>query len=182
MRFPPPCWMSRPISTTRPTSERTCSWKSASTLARSSSTRATISLRPATLLRPTGSGDAKGTLPVVGELHVDAQVRPLQQLDHRLQIVPVLAGHTHLVALDGGLHLDLGPLDGLDDLPGLLGGNPFLEGDALSHRPPERLLDRPVGERLQGHGALDEARFEHVADGLELELVGGGQHELLALE
>src|SRR5262245_46576525 len=126
MRLPPPSRMYRPISPTRATSERTCSSKSSSTLTRSSSTRPTISLRSATRLPLTGSTVATNTLPVVRELHVDPQIRLLQSPDHGLQVVPVLARDPHLVGLDGGLDLDLHPLDDLYDLARLLGRDALL--------------------------------------------------------
>src|SRR5436309_13460851 len=48
------------------------------------------------------------SVPEVRELQRDAEVLPAQQLDHGLQVVLLLAGHPHLVALDGDLHLELG--------------------------------------------------------------------------
>src|SRR5687768_8483680 len=54
---------------------------------------------------------------VVVELHRDVEVGALQQLLHRLQVVPLLAADPQLVALDLGLHA-LGALvaDELGDL------------------------------------------------------------------
>src|SRR5687768_12781842 len=118
------------------TSERTCSSKSFSTLARSSSMSETMSLRSATPRPPSRPAVAKPRLPVVGELHVDAEVAALQHLDDGLQVVPVLARDADLLPLDRGLDLELAVLDDLHDLPRLL------RGDAL------RSEERRVGKRV----------------------------------
>src|SRR3974377_874019 len=83
---------------------------------------------------------------VVGELHVDAEVRLAQQLDHRLQHVAVAAGYAHEIALNGSLHLQLAVLDFLDDFARLFGGNPLLQRDLLAHAGTGRGNYRPVGE------------------------------------
>src|SRR5436190_20599535 len=59
---------------------------------------------------PTSSNGGLRTA-VVRELERDAEVLFLDQRDDLLQIVAVLAGHAHLVLLDGGLDLDLAVLD-----------------------------------------------------------------------
>ena len=45
--------------------------------------------------------------PVVLKLELDAEIPAFQQLDDRLQVVPVFAGHPDLFSLDRRLHLDL---------------------------------------------------------------------------
>ena len=64
--------------------------------------------------------------PVIGELHVDAEIRIAEQLDGLLQDVAVAPADAHQVALNGGLHFQLAVLDFLDDLAGLLDRNALL--------------------------------------------------------
>src|SRR5659263_37679 len=52
----------------------------------------------------------------VDELHLHAEVLPLQQLDDRLEVVDVLPGHPDLLVLDLGLYLEFRLLDAADDL------------------------------------------------------------------
>src|SRR6185436_2575379 len=164
------------------TSERTCSSKRCSTFWRSSSMSWTMSFRSATPRPPRRPAVAKRSLPVVGELHVDAEVGVLQHPHDGLEIVPVLARDADLLALDGGLDLELAALDDLHDLARLLRGDALLQGDGLARGPAQGLLDRAEGQRLQGDVALDQAPLEDVPHGLELALVVGGEDHLLARE
>src|SRR5262245_45181379 len=140
-----------------------------------------MSLSPITLARPRGF-TAAIALPVVRELHVDAEIRALEQPDHALQVVPVLAADPQLVPLDRSLDLELAALDHLHDLARLVRRDPLLERDLLARRAAERLLDLAEGERLERHVALHQASLEHVAHGLELELVRGRERQLLSRE
>src|SRR2546428_3247174 len=49
----------------------------------------------------------RGSVAEVGELERNAEVPFAEQLDDRLQVVAVLAGHAHLIGLDGGLEPEL---------------------------------------------------------------------------
>src|SRR4029453_19534040 len=99
-----------------------------------------MSFSPITLVRPRGL-TAAIALPVVGELHVDAQIGAFQQPDHALQVVPVLAADPELIALDRGLDLELAALDQLHDLARLVRRDPLLERDLLPRGAAERLLE-----------------------------------------
>ena len=57
---------------------------------------------------------------------------PFEQLHHRLQVVPALARDPHLVALDRGLDLDLGPLDRPSRSRAPCRGDALLQGDLLA--------------------------------------------------
>jgi hypothetical protein len=50
---------------------------------------------------------------------------------------------------------------------------------SLPHRGSGRRLDRHLLEGFERHLALQQLRFEHVDDGLELELVDAGDQDLL---
>src|SRR5439155_3917720 len=138
------------------TSERTCSSNRCSTWTRSSSMSWTISFRSATPRPPRRPAVATPLLPVVGELHVDAEVGVLQHAHDGLQVVLVLARDADLVPLDGGLDLELAALDDLHDLAGLLRGDALLQRDGLPRGPAQGLLHRAEGQRLQGHAALHQ--------------------------
>src|SRR5512140_719607 len=113
--------------------------------------------------------------PAVDELHLHAEVLPLQQLDDRLEVVGALPGHAHLLVLDLGLDLELRLLDDGDDLLPLLRGDPLLDGDHLADAAAGGGLRLPVLERLEGDPALHELRLEDVDDRLQPEVVVG-QH------
>ena len=100
-----------------------------------------MSLSPRTLSRPRGFTAATRYLRFVNCMSMPRSVL-LQQLHHGLQVVLVLAADPQLVALDGGLDLELRALDELDDLAGLLGGDALLQRDLLAHGAAERLVDR----------------------------------------
>src|SRR3546814_7468435 len=59
----------------------------------------------------TRRGAEGGSVAEVVELQRHAEFMATQQGDGFLQIVALLAGDPHLLALDGGLHLELGILD-----------------------------------------------------------------------
>src|SRR5207245_5710801 len=69
---------------------------------------------------------------IIRELERDAEVLVLQHRDDLLQIVAVLAGDTHLVFLDRGLHADLAVLDKAHDLLGALDRDALLARDLLA--------------------------------------------------
>src|ERR1700730_5780079 len=115
---------------------------------------------------------------IIRELERDAQILRFDERDDSLEIISVLARDAHLLFLDGGLHSDLGVLDEADDLLGLLHGDAILEGDALAHRPPRRRLGILDGQRLEVDAAPVELGLENVEDGLELHVVGRGEHEV----
>src|SRR5258705_6268902 len=119
---------------------------------------------------------------VVRELERDAEILVPHQRDDLLQVVPVLPGDADLVLLDGRLHLDLRILDEPDDLPGALDRDPLLQRDLLPKHAAPALLDLAVGERLQGHAALVQARLEDVDHRLQLHVVGGGDGDVGLLE
>src|SRR3989442_8446054 len=119
---------------------------------------------------------------VVRELDRDAEVALLQEPDHLLEVVTVLAGDADLVLLDRGLHLELRVLDEADDLPRLLDRDPLLERDLLLDRPAGGLLDLAVRERLERYARLVEPLLEDVDDRLELHVVGAEHEDLVRLE
>src|SRR5659263_153230 len=90
----------------------------------------------------------------VDELHLHAEVLPLQQPDSLLEVVGVLPGHADLLVLDLGLDLQLRLLDDGDDLLPLLRGDPLLDGDDLAYEPSGGGLHLPVLEGLEGDPAL----------------------------
>ena len=63
---------------------------------------------------------SRGSVAKVSELQRHAKIRLLEKLHDGLQIVAFLARHADLLALDRRLHLELGFLDRLDDLTGLI--------------------------------------------------------------
>src|SRR5207249_602196 len=111
-----------------------------------------------------------------------AEVALLQEPDHLLEVVAVLARDADLVLLDRGLHLELRVLDEADDLPRLLDRDPLLERDLLLERPAGGLLDLAIRERLERYAALVETRLEDVDDRLELHVVGAEHEDLVRLE
>src|SRR5437879_6336434 len=116
-----------------------------------------IGWRPSIPCRPAALHAA-----VVRELQGDPEVLVPQHRDDLLQIVAVLPGHADLVLLDGRLHPDLRVLDEPDDFLGALDRDPLLERDLLPERAAGALLDLAVGERLQRHPTLVQARLENV--------------------
>src|SRR5262245_35156559 len=82
---------------------------------------------------PTEARETRLLCAVVGELHLDTQVLLPEHLDHRLEVVPVLAEHADLVLLDLRLDLELRVLDEAHDLLRLLHRDPLLDVDPLAH-------------------------------------------------
>src|SRR4051794_35108000 len=123
------------------------------------------------------------SIPEIRELQGDAEVLLLQRRDHRLQVVSLLAGHPHLLAL--GLRRDaLGAfaLDEAVDGPGLIGADARLDGDGLPDGALGRLLDLSVVERLERHVALDELLLEDLHDRFQPVFGGRVQPDLLAAQ
>ena len=69
----------------------------------------------------------KNSVAEVGELEGLPQLGATYQRHHLLQIIALLAGDTHFVALNGRLHLDLGILDQFDQLLGHVALDSLLE-------------------------------------------------------
>ena len=111
----------------------------------------------------------------VGELEVDAEVSAAEHGHDLLEDVAVFAGDADGVALDGGLGLELGVLDGGDDLLGLLGGDALLELDLLADGGVGGGLELFELEVLERDAALDQLLREDLDDGLELVLVLAGE-------
>ncbi len=107
----------------------------------------------------------------VGELEVDAEVSAAELAHDLLEDVAVFADDADGVALDGGLGLELGVLDGGDDLLGVFGGDALLELDLLADGGVGGGLDLFVLEVLEGDAALDELLREDLDDGFERVLV-----------
>src|ERR1035441_5031379 len=97
--------------------------------------------------------------PVVGKRQLHAQILAAQQGDNRLQLVAVLAGDAHGVALDAGLRFLLPVLDQLYNLLGLLDGNALLQGDLLAHALAQRRLQLAVSHVLQRDAALEQLQI-----------------------
>src|SRR6516165_4081034 len=121
IRLPPPSRRYSAISVMVLTLDAASRPSSCSMATRSSRSRSNTSLAVAIASvlksfrfpRFSGSGLLQGSCresamlisPVVGELQIDAQVLAAQQRNDGLQIVPVLAGYSHSIALDAGLYL-----------------------------------------------------------------------------
>src|SRR5262245_51944246 len=112
----------------------------------------------------------------------DAEVLLADELHHRLQIVAALAGHTHLILVDRGLHSDLAVLHQAHDLFGLLHGNALLQPDLLPARAARRGLDVAVGESLQRDTALVKLALQDIRDCLELHVIGRKQDDVGLVE
>src|SRR5262245_63630186 len=115
--------------------------------------------------------------PVVSELHVNAEIVIAQGRDDLLQNVAVAARDAHGVALNRRLRFELGVFDELDDLFGLLLGNPLLQSDSLANRPAQSRLDAAVSQTLERHAALDQFRLQDVVETLQLVLVVRSQND-----
>src|SRR5207249_180914 len=81
------------------------------------------------------------------------------------------------VALNGGLHLLLGILDGLYDVAGFLDGDALLHGDLLSYGGPGRRLDRTIGQAFERHASLDQLLLQNVGDRFQFVFVDGTKDE-----
>src|SRR3954454_22067410 len=127
-----------------------------------------------------GGAKSRGWSAIVGELQGDAEVLGLEQVDHGLQVVLLLAGDPQLVALDLGLHaLRALVADLLADRLGLVGLDP------LDHLAVDLVrlarLPRLAGlQRLQRDVALDQLLLEDVEGGGGALLgLRGDRHALL---
>ncbi|CAM2144922.1 hypothetical protein PT2222_160205 [Paraburkholderia tropica] len=104
-----------------------------------------------------------------------------QHGDHALQVVALGAGHTHGVALNARLHLDLAVLHEAHDLFREIAGHALLHGDDLLHLVAADFLDLAVVEKTHVHIALGQFRQQHVLDLAELEIVVGERGQLAFL-
>ena len=106
----------------------------------------------------------------------------LDERHGRLQVVTLGTGHTHRIALDGALHLELAALDGLLDLLAVFGA------DAVAHL--HHLLDLVTAdffnlahvEKTRVDAAFGELAAQHVVDLLELKIGVTVQDDFLVLE
>src|SRR5450830_907420 len=116
---------------------------------------------------------------VVGELKRDAEVLFPDQRDGALKVVFVAAHHAHLVALNGGLHFQLGVLESSDDGFRLVRLDSLHDFYMLPDRTHGRLLDAAVIEGLERDLTLDELALHDVPDAAQLLLVIADQNDLL---
>eukprot|EP01136_Pigoraptor_vietnamica_P017703 Opistho-1_new@63244 len=106
----------------------------------------------------------------------------LQQGDGLLQIVTVLAGDAHAVALDGGLDLHLAVLDRADDLLGQIGLDAVLDLVDLLDLVAAELLDLlGLVQEADDHVLLGQLGIEHGLDLFQLELAVAEGLDLLVL-
>src|SRR5690606_660933 len=101
--------------------------------------------------RPNGRRRGRRSIAEVRELERQIELALLEELNHLLQVVALLAGDPHLIALDRRLHLDLRFLDELDDLAGRIGIDSSFHHDLLP-RSVQRLV-----RRLRRHRAHVDA-------------------------
>src|SRR5512143_2156967 len=125
-----------------------------------------------------------GLRAIVEKLHVDPEVLFAQELDDRLQLVPVAAEDPDLGLLDLRLHSALGPLHELDDLARLFDGDALLQLDPLPDAPAPGGFHRAAAQRLERNLTLHQLRLQDIQHLLQLELVlsGEDQRVLLALD
>src|ERR1700723_1403106 len=86
---------------------------------------------------------------VVRKLQIHAQILAPQQSDNRLQLVAVLTGHSHSIALNAGLSLLFRVLHQANNLLGLFNRDAHLQFDLLPHALARRLLQLFVSQVLQ---------------------------------
>src|SRR5438128_4226454 len=108
---------------------------------------------------------------IVRELERDPEVLLAEKSDRGLQVVLLLPRHADLLSLDRHLHLELGVLDGADDLLGLLRRDSLEDLDVLPDRSLRGGLDGAVFQSLERDAALGELRLQEVVDRLQPELV-----------
>src|SRR5579883_1469474 len=89
-------------------------------------------MRPRASRRSRAPACSAGSVAEVVELQRQIELRAAQQLDRGLQVVALLAGDPHLLALNAGLHLELRVLDETRDLPAGLRIDPLLEEHLLA--------------------------------------------------
>src|SRR4029077_19610574 len=101
MRLPPPARRCSPISVMARTLETVSRPNSRSMAARSSRSSSKTSLADVV------AGELNLPLlviPVISELHVDAEIPPAQERNHFLQRVAIFAAYAHCIALDRSLN------------------------------------------------------------------------------
>src|SRR6185437_963915 len=113
--------------------------------------------------------------PVVRELQINPEVVFLQQCNHILQRVPILAADAHGVRLDGRLSFALRLLDQFDDLFGLFNGNALLQGNFLPDAGAGGGFDFAVGQRFQRDAAFSQLLLEDFRHRLQFVLIARRQ-------
>src|SRR5438105_13296165 len=108
MRLPPPTRRCSPISVMALTPDTVSRPNSRSIAARSSRSSSKISLP---VMVAGADKEEVSVCPVIGELHVNAEIAAFDERDDLLQRVAVLSTHAHQVSLNGSLHFFLGILD-----------------------------------------------------------------------
>src|SRR4030095_10436389 len=86
---------------------------------------------PSSILHPQPNEPLLRT--VVCKLHIEIKLARLEQLDHFLQRVAILAADPNKVAVDGSLNFELRILDDLHNFLGFLRGNSLLQIHFLAH-------------------------------------------------
>src|SRR5262249_30511139 len=115
--------------------------------------------------------------PIVGELHVDAEITALQKSDDLLKSVAVFSAYADGIALDRSLHFFLRVLDDANDLFGFFRGNSLLHGDLLALPRAGSSLNGSVGERLERYAAFDQLTLQNIIHRFEFIFVGGAQDD-----
>ncbi len=95
-----------------------------------------------------------------------------------MQVITLFAGHAHLIALDGGLDLELRVLDQFHHLARRLYVDAVVDADHLAHHIAAGLLMRPEIESLGLDLAAHDLGYEHVLDGAKLHVVLGEDVDL----
>src|SRR5437867_5474224 len=131
--------------------------------------------------RPGAGARIAASLTEVRELESDAEVVSAQELDHGLQIVPLLAGDADLIPLDRHLHLPLGVLHELHDLAALVGRDALLQVHALLRAARRAGLDGPRLHRLQRNLAAGQLLAQDLTESAHLVVVRGQQVERVLL-
>src|SRR2546429_8072301 len=173
MRFPPPSRRYSPISVMTSTSDTASRWNSRSMASRSSRNRSKTSLATAPelvdVLTLVG--------PVIGKLHVDAEVFAFKSRDDLLQCVAIFAAYAHGVTLDGSLHLQLRILNELHNFTCLFDRNALLQLHSLAHGRSRRRFDSAIVKTLEGYMALHQLVLQDVVDRLRLVIVDRRKHD-----
>ena len=115
------------------------------------------------------------------ELQRHAELMAAQRSNGVLQVITLLAGHAHLLALDGGLHFELGVLDMRNDLLRQLFIDTFLERGLLLHQlaGSKSVLDLKA---FDIDLALDQRQLEDLDLRFQLEVRFGGEVDRQFLE
>ena len=99
-----------------------------------------------------------------------------------MQVVALGAGHTHCVALNGGLHLELAFFDQLLDLLGQLGLDAVAHLDDLLDLVAPHFLHRALVQKAHVYIALGEFVAQDFLDLLKLKIRIAEQGDFLVLE